>query len=401
MAKLAINGGPKEKKSPWPEWPIYDDREKQKLIEVLNSRNWGTLGPKVLEFEEKFSTFINVSHAQTVSNGTTALEIVLRALNIGYGDEVIVPPYTFMATITAVLIVNATPIFVDIDPNTNCIDAEKIEAAITPRTKAIIPVHISGTPSNMDRIMKIAEAYDLYVIEDASQAHGSEWEGKKLGSIGTVGTFSFQLSKNMTSGEGGIITTNNKELADACWSIHHVGRRRDDEWYRHYRLSTNARMTEWQAAILLVQLERLNSQIEKREKNAEKLDKLLNLIDGIETFKMDSRVTRHTRHLYMFRFKNKFFKNISKKRFIEALNAEGIPCGYGYIELNKQPIFKNTKIKQILTQDINYYSLKLPETERACRETVWIPQNVLLGEEKDIEIIAKAVLKIQNNCNEL
>lgn len=401
MAKLALNGGPKVKSNSWPAWPEYDEREKKNLIEVLESRNWGTLGPKVLELEKKFSSYISVKHAQTVSNGTTALETVLRALNIGYGDEVIVPPYTFMATVTSVLIVNATPVFVDIDPGSNCIDPGKIKSAITSRTKAIIPVHVSGTPADMDRIMEIAEAHNLYVIEDAAQAHGSEWKGKKLGSIGTAGTFSFQLSKNMTCGEGGIITTNNTELANACWSVHHVGRKPNDEWYRHYRLSTNARMTEWQAAVLLVQLQRLDYQIDIRENNARKLDKLLASIEGIETLKTDSRVTRHTHHLYMFKFKKKYFKNASKTRFIKALNAEGIPAGYGYIELNKQPILKTDQIKRILTRNIDYSSLKLPEAEKACRETVWIPQNVLLGKEEDMEVIAKAIIKIQNNCSEL
>ncbi|NOY08754.1 MAG: DegT/DnrJ/EryC1/StrS family aminotransferase [Spirochaetes bacterium] len=401
MSKLALNGGPKIKLDSWPEWPVYNEKEKNMLMEVLESRQWGTLGPKVLKLNEKFASFIHAGHALSVSSGTSALEVVLRALGIGYGDEVIVPPYTFMATVTSVLMVNATPVFVDIDPDSNCIDSEKIEDAVTSRTRAIIPVHISGTPADMDEIMKIAGKHNLTVIEDAAQAHGSEWKGRKVGSIGTAAIFSFQLSKNITSGEGGMITTNNKELADLCWSVHHVGRSRNGEWYRHYRLSGNYRMTEWQAAVLLAQLERLEAQGNIRERNFRILNDSLDSIEGVETFKIDPRVTRHSHHLYMFKYKREHFNNAPKTRFIEALNAEGIPSGYGYIEIHQQPLFKTPEVKKILTRDINYESLELPETKRACSETVWIPQNALLAPEKDMENIAGAILKIRENRNEL
>ncbi|MEW5817958.1 MAG: DegT/DnrJ/EryC1/StrS family aminotransferase, partial [Spirochaetota bacterium] len=304
-------------------------------------------------------------------------------------------------TATAVLMANATPVFVDIDPNTNCINPEKIKEAISERTKAIIVVHMAGLPADMDQIMELAGQYNLKVIEDAAQAHGSAWKGRRLGSLGNAASFSFQLSKNMTSGEGGIITTNDEYLAQQCWSIHHVGRKPDSEWYRHYRLSSNYRMTDWQAAVLLVQLDRLEKQIELREQNAAYLDTLLSGLPGISLFQRDKRVTRHTYHLYMFKFHSENFNDLTKEKFIAGLNAEGIPASPGYIELHKQPLFQDTAVKRILTRQIDYASVNLPETEKTCRQTVWIPQNVLLGTKRDMEDIASAIQKIQHNAGEL
>ena len=212
--KLALLGGTPVKARPFPTWPQYDENEEKALIDVLHSRIWWrTPGKQTLEFEERFAAYQEAKYGIACTNGTAALEIAVAALGIGLGDEVIVPDFTFIATASAVLSVGAMPVLVDVDPNTYCIDPEKVEALITPRTKAIIAVHIAGHPADMDRLQEIARIHNLSIIEDSSHAHGSEWKGKKIGAIGSIGTFSFQSSKLMTAGEGGLLVTNNEDLA--------------------------------------------------------------------------------------------------------------------------------------------------------------------------------------------
>ncbi|MCK5250154.1 MAG: DegT/DnrJ/EryC1/StrS family aminotransferase [Spirochaetaceae bacterium] len=400
MAELAINGGTPLRTIPYPVWPVYDETEKQAILEVLESRQWGTLGPCVLAFEKEFAEYLGAARVQTVNSGTVSLEVILRALGIGPGDEVIIPPYTFIATATAVLMVGAIPVFADIDPASNNMDPQKAEEAITPRTRAIMPVHIAGVPADMDAFTALAGKYKLSLIEDAAQAHGSEWNGRKVGSLGTAGSFSFQLSKNMSAGEGGAIVTNDEELAEKTWSIHHVGRKKDGVWYGHYTLSSNLRMTDWQAAILRSQLTRLDGQIDTREKNVKLLNNLLGEIDGVEPFTRDPRATRVTHHLYMFRYNSEVFDGIPKNRFVEALTAEGIPAHSGYTPIQKQPLFKTEEVLRI-TSGMDYASVELPAADKACDETVWITQDALLGVEKDMNDVRSSILKIRDNCGEL
>jgi len=400
MAKLAINGGSALRTAPYPLWPRYDDTEKKAVLDVLESRQWGTLGPQTQGFEKDFAAYLGVGRVQTVSNGTVSLEVILRALGIGAGDEVIIPPYTFIATATAVLMAGATPVFADLDPASNNMDPLKAEALITPRTKAIIPVHVAGVPADMDAFLTLAKKYSLALIEDAAQAHGSEWKGQKIGSIGTASSFSFQLSKNMSAGEGGAIATNDEELAEKVWSIHHIGRKKDGLWYGHYVLSGNYRMTDWQAAILRAQLGRLDGQIETREKNVAYLNEALTGLDGVELFARDSRATKITHHLYMFRYRSEAFAGVSKERFVQALTAEGIPAHAGYTPIQKQPLFKTEEVRRI-TSGLDYSSVELPAADKACEQTVWITQNALLGSEKDMDDIKSSIVKIQENHGEL
>jgi dTDP-4-amino-4,6-dideoxygalactose transaminase len=400
MANLAINGGTPLRTTPYPVWPRYDESEKKALLEVLESQQWGTLGPAALSFEKEFAHYIGSTRALTVCNGTVSLEIILRALGIGPGDEVIIPPYTFIATATAVLMAGAIPVFADIDPGTNNMDPRKAEEAITPRTRAIIPVHIAGVPADMDAFMALAKKHKLALIEDAAQAHGSEWKGQKLGSLGTAGSFSFQQSKNMSSGEGGAIVTSDEDLAEKIWSIHHIGRKKDGLWYGHYVLASNYRMTDWQAAILSSQLKRLDNQINVRETNVNLLNGRLGEIEGIKPFGRDPRATRITHHLYMFRYDIEAFGGISKNRFVEALVAEGIPAHSGYTPIQKQPLFQTEEVSRI-TSGLDYSSVELPAADKACNETVWVTQNALLGTGKDMDDIAASILKIQDNSGEL
>jgi len=406
MAKLAIKGGELTRTKPFPKWPVFDEKELVELKEVLYSGVWGVGGSKKREFEEKFAAYQDAKYGVAVTNGTAALEIALRVANISIGDEVIMPAYTFMATATATLHVGALPVFVDIDPETYTLDPTKIEAAITKNTKAILPVHIGGCPANMDEIIRIAKENYLFVIEDACQAWGAEWRGRKVGAIGDLGAFSFQSSKNISCGEGGIIVTNDRRLYELCWSYHNCGRVMDGAWYQHDFPGTNSRMTEFQAAILLVQLTRLKKQTRLREENAYYLSDKLSKIDGIEPLKRDPRVTGHAYHLFIFRYEADKFEGLPKTRFIEALKAEGVPCSSGYVPLYKERFMLNLVNDQFLSRKyqkkIDYSRVRLPVTERACyEEAVWLFQYMLLGTREDMDDIVNAIWKIKENAKEL
>ncbi len=404
MKKLAINGGERIRNKPFTKWPIFGEEEITQVNEVFNSRVWGIGGTKVKEFEDLFAQMHNAKFGIAVVNGTVALEVALKACKIGDGDEVIVPDYTFAATATSVLNVNAIPVFVDIDPDTFSIDPNKISEAITTKTKAIIAVHMGGQPANMDAIMQIAEKANLYVIEDAAQAHFAEWKSKKIGSIGHIASFSFQSSKNITSGEGGIVITNNEELAQRSWSYHNSGRRLGGQWYEHPFLGSNYRMTEFQAAILLAQLKRANQQKEIREHNAQHLTERLLKINGVNVLKRDSRVNVHSYHLYILKYQEEKFPGISRDVFVNALNSEGIPATRGYVPLHKEGFLKEVKeftIKSLDYAKKNYDNISFPETEKACRNSIWLPQYILLGTIKDIDDVADAFEKIIENIDEL
>ena len=390
MEKLAIKGGKPVRTKPFPSWPVFGEKELRLLREVVESGVWGVGGKMKEKFERKFAELQDAKYALTVANGTLAIEVALRAAGIGKGDEVILPSYTFVGTASPVVYVNAKPVFVDIDPETYCIDPEAVEKAVTERTKAIIPVHVAGQPADMDRLTEIAETYNLTLIEDAAQAHCSEWDGRRVGAIGDMGIFSFQSSKNLNCGEGGAIVTNDDELYSLCWSIHNCGRELGGEWYRHVRLGGNCRMTEFQAAILLAQLDRLEEQSRRREENALYLTERLSAVSGVEPLKRLPKVTRHSYHLYIFRYLESEFEGLSRDRFIEALRAEGIPCSPGYTPLHRMD-FLNGRV-----------SGRLENTERACyREAVWLKQNVLLGTREDMDSIVEAIEKIRENVSQL
>ncbi len=270
MSTLAIRGGAPLRTQPFPQWPVWDETDEKALLAVLHSGVWGISDDpdsQVRQFERAFSRIHHAKFGLAVFNGTVALQTALMALGIGYGDEVIVPPYTFLATASACLMVGAVPVFVDVDAGTYNLDPGKIEAAITPRTRAIIPVHIGGCPADVDRILKIARQHNLIVIEDACQAHGAAWNGRRVGANADLGCFSFQSSKNLAAGEGGMILTDNQELADRCWSVHNCGRVREGAWYQHEVLGSNFRMTQWQAGILLAQTRNFEEHASAREEN--------------------------------------------------------------------------------------------------------------------------------------
>jgi dTDP-4-amino-4,6-dideoxygalactose transaminase len=404
MPELALFGGNKTKQKPFPLWPHYDDNERRALNEVLESRVWWrTPGTKTLEFEKAFAEYHGARHGIAVTNGTAALEVTMAALDIGPGDEVIVPDFTFIATASAVLFANALPVLVDVDPETYCLDPELTEAAITPRTKAIIAVHMGGHPADLDRLASLAQKHGLHLIEDSAHAHGSEWRGKKIGTFGKAGTFSFQSSKLMTAGEGGIIVSNDDAFERQARSAHDCGRMPGEWFYSHFIYGSNYRLSEWQGAILKVQLDRLEEQTLHRHRNGRLLDKLFAEIPGITPQKCDPRCTRNGQYAYIFHVDARHFAGISTENFIAALNAEGIPTQASYPPLHELDCFRSGEYRKCLsgtqaTEKHEFLQQRFPHTQRAAWETVWIPQFALLGDEQDMHEIAEAIGKIQRHA---
>lgn len=400
--RLAIEGGTPVRdivRAPWPTWPVYDAEEERALLGVLHSGKWwGVAGDQGRQFEQEFAAYQHARFGLVCTNGTAALEIALRALDIGCGDEVIVPPYTFVATASAVLAIGATPIFVDVLPDTLNIDPAQIEAAITSRTRAIIPVHIAGRPADMDAVLEIAKKCHLAVIEDAAQAHGAEWRGTRVGALGDFGTFSFQASKNLNSGEGGMILSNNEALADAAWSVINVGRIRGGHRYAHQVVGGNFRMTEFQSAILRTQLRRLPEQTALRTANARYLRELLSDIPGISLPSDDPRITTHAYHLFTFRVDLDRLGDLTYEGFLETLEAEGIPCSDGYVPLYREGLFTRKSRREgrwcQAGPYVDYTALHLPVCEQICGDTIWLPQTLLLATRRDMEDVAAALAKI-------
>ena len=400
MNELAIFGGEPLITGGWPKWPYAGKRERELMDEVLSSDIWGGtgLGPKITELNEKFAGYCDVKYGAAVANGTVSMELCLVAWGIGPGDEVIIPAATFVATAIAVHHIGATVVYVDIDPETLNIDPAKVADAITGKTKAIIPVHIGGHPCDMDPLMEIARKYDIKVLEDAAQAHGAIYKGRKVGSLADAASFSFQQSKNLQSGEGGIVVSKNKEFIDLIhYSLSKFGRGIREKYagHIHYRFGWKACYTEIQAAIALAQLERLEEQTEKRTVNAKKLYSLLDDIEGIETFGWQPYCDRHAHHLFFLRFKSENFENVKRAQFLAALNKEGVLASSFYpMALYNQPLYKSeTKLSMRKTI--------CPVAEQACREVIFIEQNLLLADSHRIELISEAVKKIRKNAAQL
>ena len=407
MSALALLGGKKAKSKPFPIWPHYDEAEERALKQVLESRIWWrTPGTRALEFEQAFAKFHGARHGIAVTNGTAALEVTMAGLGIGAGDEVIVPDFTFVATASAVLFANALPVLVDVDPETYCINPDLVEEAITPRTRAIIAVHMGGHPADLDRLKKITDRKKLALVEDSSHAHASEWRGKRIGTFGVAGTFSFQSSKLMTAGEGGIIISNNEKFERQARSVHDCGRMPGEWFYGHFIYGSNYRLSEWQGAVLQAQLGRLDEQTKVRHRNARLLDRFLGAIPGITPQKLDDRCTRNGQYAYIFHVNKKELAGIATERFIAAMNAEGIPNQASYPPLHQLHMFRNGEYRKRLCgkqakERHAFLKRRFPATQKAAWETVWIPQPALLGDEEDMQEIAASLSKIQKHAKDL
>ncbi|UVI31990.1 DegT/DnrJ/EryC1/StrS family aminotransferase [Paenibacillus spongiae] len=409
-SKPAILGGERLKAEPWPNWPYMTDGDIEELVQVLKSGNWCRIcygedsdESKIVQFERSFARMQDARYAVSCSNGTAALEIALRAAGIKPGDEVIVPAFTFIASASAVLQIGGLPVFADIEEDTFCIDPDSVEQLINPNTRGIVVVHMGGRPANMDRIMEIARKHRLIVIEDCAQANLAEWRGQKVGSIGDAGTFSFQNSKNISSGEGGAVTTNSEEIADMSYSLHHIGRKKGDRFYTHHYASWNYRLTEIQAAILLSQMSRAEEQNAIRQENGRYLYELLSGIEGIRLPRQDDRITNNGYHLYLFNIDEERF-GINRDLLLEALYAEGVPLFGGYGPLYKNPLFteKNFGVNGYIEgKTVDYQSAYCPNVEKVSKTGMGFYQSTLLGTREDMETLAESIIRIRNHAHEL
>ena len=412
MAKLAINGGPKAAEGvELPKWPLLHEEDKKAVLDALESRRWCRIypGSRVEQFEKAFAAYHDAQHGIAASNGTAALELALRACGIRAGDEVLVPAVTFIASAGAIVTgAAAVPVFVDSDPETLSISADGIEEAITDRTKAVLAVHYGGYPVDFDRILPIVQKHDLVLIEDCAHGQGTEWKGRKVGTFGKMGAFSFQETKALAAGEGGIVLTNEAEVAERARLLHNIGRVVGRPGYEHHVLASNFRMLELQAALLLTQLQRYQrDQVRAKHEWGELLAEGLRRIGGVEPLRRDERITQRGYYFFVIRYDGKHFGGAHRDRFVEALKAEGVPCGAGYgMPLYRQPAFKREKIEPLLPECSkpwpDYSHMHLPVAEHFCaEEQVTLPHQVLLAGRQGMQMVLDAVGKIKGNSAEL
>jgi perosamine synthetase len=411
----AILGGPKSYTGLWPDWPRWKSPNyDESILNILRSGVWSR-SKVTSEFEDQWANMIGTKRCLSVVNGTNALITSLAQWNIGPGDEVIVTPYTFVATVQAILLNGALPVFADIDADTFQIDPTNIEKKITEKTKAILLVHILGIPADMERIMRIARKHNLIVIEDACQAHLAEVGGKKVGSIGHAGCFSFQTSKNMPIGEGGAIVSNDDEFMDRCYSYHNLGFPYGTQVGNisggAVMVGTKIRFTEYQAAIGLNQMKTLRAETDKRWDNGMYLAKKIDAIPGISSVKLYMETTKAVFHLFPMIYDKQKFKGMPRSLFLKALQAEGVPCSAGYTPLHTQSFIKNafeSRLYQKLysKSEIDYNDFlennQCPVNDKICNEkSIWLTQNMLLGDKSSLDSIANAIEKISMNAEKI
>lgn len=410
-SKLAVLGGQPVRSEPFPSWPIWDEADEQAVIPVLRKGRWSR-NAVVNEAEADFAKLMGTKRCVLTFCGTQALIVSLHTVDVGAGDEVIVTPYTFVATIHAILQNNALPVFVDVDPDTWSMDPDKIPEKMSEHTYAILPVHIGGSPCNIGKIMQIAKEHDLRVVEDACQAHMSEWKGKKVGSFGDFGCFSLQNGKVITCGEGGAIIGDDDELMDRAHSYHNFARPhgsfRTGE-YGYAGMGTKARITEFQASIVKTQMDTSDQEIARRDQNGKYLASKLKVIPGIVPRREYAETTRVSHYTFGFRYKADQFDGLSRDQFLRAVRAEGIPIGHSLGNISRhsqnregsiEGVLKSKTFKAIYSEKrIRDYRdrLSCPEVEQLVKETAGFSQNLLLGTKEDMDNIVDAVQKVYEN----
>jgi dTDP-4-amino-4,6-dideoxygalactose transaminase len=412
MSELAILGGPKTRSEPYPAWPVWDQRDVDALTEVVKSGRWGGYpypGPKTAAFAKAFAEMQGGGFAVPMANGTVTMEAALRAAGIGWGDEVIVPAYTFQATAAAPMAAGAIPVIVDVDPDTYCLDPKAAAKAITPKTKAIIPVHLGHQMADMDAIMELAEKNNLIVVEDCAHAHGAKWRGRGAGTIGHFGSFSLQSSKTLTAGEGGVLLCRSEELARKVMAVIDCGRGHEGEGGGEAGASPlmggNYRMTELQAALALVGIERFPEQARQREQMAAYMDEALSEIPGVRLLKRDPRHTTRSFYRYIFAVDPQTF-GVEHDVLVGALDAEGVDCWMGYEAMHHYSLFqpRNSKlaVPNAFPERFDFSKMNFPVAERACEhEAVWLDETIFRAGRKGVDDAVAAIKKIQHNAREL
>ncbi|MBG0785248.1 MAG: DegT/DnrJ/EryC1/StrS family aminotransferase [Anaerolineaceae bacterium] len=407
MPALAVLGGAPVRTEPYPKWPVFDDRDVEAITRTVLSGRWGGApfpGPNTVEFAEKFAEMMGGGYAVPMVNGTLTMEVALRAAGIGWGDEVIVPAYTFQATAAAPMAAGAAPVIVDISPDTYCTDPASVEAAITEKTRAIIVVHLAAQITDMDAIMAIAKKYNLVVIEDSAHAHGAQWNGQNAGAIGDFGSFSLQSAKTLTTGEGGVLLCKDKRMAERAASIIDCGRPKDEAGLE-FTMGANLRMSELQTALGLVALERFPAQFEERAAMADYLEESLSEIPGIRLLKRDLRLTRRSLYRYVFKIDPEFF-GVKHDLFCQALSAEGIPVDTGYPAMNHydlfQPGLSRLPVPSAFPEYFEFDKMSLPVTERASQvESVWMGESIFRSGTQGIDDLVSGIRKLAENTDDL
>lgn len=404
MSDLAILGGSPVRSRPFSPWPQYKQSDIDRVVRQIESRHWGGFplpGPVSGEFAQRFAEIHGAKYGLCLANGTVAITVALQAAGIGFGDEVIVPAYTWDGTATAVLAAGAIPIFADVDPDTYCLAPESVRRAITSRTRAIVPVHLAMRFADMDALRAIAAEHTLAIVEDCAHAHDGQWNGQGAGSMGDAGTFSFQESKLMTSGEGGICITSRLDCFEAMQTIVNCGRASVTDQHGIRKLGSNYRMTELQACLLVGQLESLPELREKRRRNAALLSRLLSGIEGVRVLPEQPQMTSPTFYTYVFQYRPARFPAPSRDLFVAAVEKEGVPCdGRFYEPVHHSDLFyaipeNSPQLSMGRDTPVDYLTVSCPVAERAAyEEAVWLPQFVLIGERSDVEDVAHAISKV-------
>lgn len=405
MSELSILGGDPVRRAPFSRWPQYLPSDSARLQEVLASGHWGGFpvpSRYAKEFAEQFAELHGARYGLCIANGTIALVAALQAAGIKFGDEVIVPAYTWDGTATAVLFAGGVPVFADVDPDTYCLDVAAMEKSITPRTRAIIPVHLAMRFTDMEALTTLGHKHTLKIIEDAAHAHGGQFNGRGAGSMGDLGCFSFQESKLMTAGEGGIVLTSSLAHFEHLQSQVNCGRASMTDEYKQQVLGSNYRMTEWQAAMLIGQLEMLPEFAQKRSRSAKRLSDALGSMDGVRPLPPQAGLTRETNYCYVFQYRPAN-PRVSRDLFCAALEAEGIPCdGRFYEPVYRSDLFCASPEISPQLRGVDYRSVKCPVSERAAySEAVWLPQFLLIGEDRDVDDVAAAIAKVLRNADDL
>ncbi|MGI5291840.1 DegT/DnrJ/EryC1/StrS family aminotransferase [Nonomuraea polychroma] len=390
---LALHGGTPVRTAPWPSWPPpLDDAQRELVTAVLESGRWGATqgGSACADLTAAFARRSGVAYGVAVGNATLGLFAALRGLGVGPGDEVIVPAYTFVASATAVLLAGATPVIADVDPVDLHLSASAAEAAVTPRTAAIMPVHLAGSPADMDALNAVAARHGLAVVEDAAQAHGATYRGRPIGGLGDAGVYSFQSSKAMTAGEGGLIVCRDEAVHAAIWSVCNLGRTLDGAWYGHPNVGWNLRLTEIQAALLLPWLDRLDEEIDRRNAFAAAVERELAATrmpagdEGgdppVTVVPQPPGTTRDSRHLLMLRLQVPFDRSF----LLAAMEAEGVPLDGGYPPLGTMPSLTEAGAR----------AEPCPVAEAASREVLWVRQSMLMDDPTGAIHLAEALAKV-------
>jgi dTDP-4-amino-4,6-dideoxygalactose transaminase len=406
--RLALHGGERARAGPWSAWPEFGELERTALARVLESRSWGGFPSPNTEaraFCEAFARYVGADHAVACANGTVSLTLALQAARVSPGAEVITTAYTFVGTASSIAAAGCMPVLTDVVPGSYCIDPDAVEAAITARTEAVIPVHLACSMADMDRLSELCERRGLLLVEDCAHAHGASWRGRGAGSIGHLGSFSMQSTKLLTAGEGGALTTSDSTFEQRLQSLVNCGRKEPPfDAFPERLLGHNLRMTEWQAALLRCQLERLPEQHERRARRLEHFERAIASVPGLRPLERDARVTHRTSYQYILRYDPDAFAGVPRDVALRALAAEGVPCsGRFYLPLNEDPLFAPDPYTNFAVRAGADYSADcFPVARRAAYdEAIWLPHELFLGSDDDVDDLVRAFAKVQAGAGTL